>query len=169
MQALGHVYNPLRWKTKMRKESRQLTAYAVNCRLAFKETVAEPARKQLLEYTLTLWFLLGIPYPTVRIFWPFTLLVGIPTQWRINMTYIADLLITDSHRLMCISIIRSCFRFAGFSMPSTLESRFPFRRIHDTQSPEYSTYITNHDGAGKLISRIDRHELLREMVQHYFS
>lgn len=39
------------------------------------------------EYALALWFLLGILYPTVRTFWPFTLLVGIPKQWLMNMTY----------------------------------------------------------------------------------
>lgn len=49
--------------------------------------IARYAGKQLLEYALVLWFLLGILYPTVSIFWPFTLLGGIPVQWRINMTY----------------------------------------------------------------------------------
>lgn len=43
--------------------------------------------RRLLEYGLGLWFLLGILYPTVRTFWPFTLLTGIPVQWRMNMTY----------------------------------------------------------------------------------
>ena len=33
--------------------------------------------------------MLGILYPTVKIYWPFTLLVGIPTQWLMNMTYAA--------------------------------------------------------------------------------
>ncbi len=46
-----------------------------------------PTDKQLMQYALALWFLLGILYPTVRIFWPFTLLSGIPVQWRMNMTY----------------------------------------------------------------------------------
>lgn len=45
------------------------------------------ADRRLMNYTLALWFLLGILYPTVRTFWPFTLLSGIPVQWRMNMTY----------------------------------------------------------------------------------
>ena len=45
------------------------------------------ADQQLMKYALALWFLLGILYPTVRTFWPFTLLSGIPVQWRMNMTY----------------------------------------------------------------------------------
>jgi surface polysaccharide O-acyltransferase-like enzyme len=49
--------------------------------------VARYADKRLLEYALALWFLLGILYPTVRTFWPFTLLSGVPVQWRMNMTY----------------------------------------------------------------------------------
>lgn len=43
--------------------------------------------RRLLKYALVLWFLLGILYPTVRTFWPFTLLGGIPVQWRMNMAY----------------------------------------------------------------------------------
>ena len=45
--------------------------------------------RRLLEYALGLWFLLGILYPTVKGFWPFTLLTGIPVQWRLNMTWAA--------------------------------------------------------------------------------
>lgn len=41
----------------------------------------------LVRYTLVLWFIFGILYPTVLPFWPFTLLRGIPLQWEINMTY----------------------------------------------------------------------------------
>lgn len=41
----------------------------------------------MAAYILGLWALLGIVYPTVKDFWPFTLLVGIPLQWRMNMTY----------------------------------------------------------------------------------
>lgn len=55
--------------------------------LPITRLIARYAGKQLLGYALALWFLLGILYPTVRIFWPFTLLGGIPVQWRINMTY----------------------------------------------------------------------------------
>ena len=33
---------------------------------------------------------------------------------------------------------------------------------------EDPTYITNHNGARKVISRIDRETLLRDIVSHYF-
>ncbi len=42
-----------------------------------------------MRYALALWFALGILYPTLRTFWPFTLLSGIPLQWMLNMTYAA--------------------------------------------------------------------------------
>ena len=47
------------------------------------------ASQKELNYALTVWFLLGIVYPTVKPFWPFTLLTGIPVQWAMNMTYAA--------------------------------------------------------------------------------
>lgn len=50
---------------------------------------AEREDRRLLEYLLGLWFLLGILYPTVRDFWPVSLLSGIPVQWRMNMAYAA--------------------------------------------------------------------------------
>lgn len=34
---------------------------------------------------------------------------------------------------------------------------------------EDPTYITNHDGARQLIRKIDRDELLRDIVEDYFS
>lgn len=46
------------------------------------------SQKEVL-YFLCVWFLFGIVYPTVRGFWPFNLLSGIPLQWLINMTYAA--------------------------------------------------------------------------------
>lgn len=49
--------------------------------------IARYADERLLRYALALWFLLGILYPTVRVFWPFTLLNGVLVQWRMNMTY----------------------------------------------------------------------------------
>lgn len=61
-----------------------LLAYAA---LPVTRLIARYADKGLMEYALALWFLLGIVYPTVRTFWPFTLLSGIPVQWRMNMTY----------------------------------------------------------------------------------
>lgn len=45
------------------------------------------AKRRELEYALAVWFVLGILYPTVRSYWPFTLLGGIPQQWRLNMAY----------------------------------------------------------------------------------
>lgn len=53
--------------------------------LPLTRLVAE--RRHLTEYALALWFLLGILYPTVQNWWPFTLLRGIPRQYLMNMTY----------------------------------------------------------------------------------
>lgn len=55
--------------------------------LPITRLVAAHATVRQMGYLLGLWFLLGILYPTVKIYWPFTLLVGIPTQWLMNMTY----------------------------------------------------------------------------------
>lgn len=55
--------------------------------LPLTRLLAQHGDRKLLEYGLALWFLLGILYPTVRVFWPVTLLTGIPVQWRMNMTY----------------------------------------------------------------------------------
>jgi len=55
--------------------------------LPMTQLAAAHADRRQLEYLLGLWFLLGILYPTVKTFWPFTLLVGIPKQWLMNMTY----------------------------------------------------------------------------------
>ena len=55
--------------------------------LPVTQLVTAHADKRQLEYLLGLWFLLGILYPTVKTFWPFTLLEGIPKQWLMNMTY----------------------------------------------------------------------------------
>lgn len=49
--------------------------------------IAQHTDRRQLRYLLGLWFLLGIVYPTVRPFPPFTELAGIPTQWLMNMTY----------------------------------------------------------------------------------
>lgn len=45
--------------------------------------------KKQLEYTLALWFVVAILYPTIRPFWPFSLLTGISAQYMLNMTYAA--------------------------------------------------------------------------------
>lgn len=47
------------------------------------------ASRTELRYALILWFLLGIVYPTLRPYWPLSLLGGIPSQWMLNMTYAA--------------------------------------------------------------------------------
>lgn len=57
--------------------------------LPLTRLVTAQGDRALLRYLLALWFLLGIVYPTVKPFWPFTLLRGIPTQWLMNMTYAA--------------------------------------------------------------------------------
>lgn len=61
-----------------------LLAYAF---LPVVRVIVAHADRRTLEYALGLWFLLGIAYPTARTFWPFTLLGGVPVQWRMNMTY----------------------------------------------------------------------------------
>ena len=45
----------------------------------------------------------------------------------------------------------------------------PIEQIVGFIITEDPTYITNHNDARKLAARIDRHELLRDIVQHYFS
>ncbi len=40
-----------------------------------------------IDYFLLIWFLVGILYPTLRPYKPFSLLYGIPGQWLLNMTY----------------------------------------------------------------------------------
>lgn len=55
--------------------------------LPLTRLLARHGDQTLMRYALALWFALGIVYPTVKPFWPFTLLRGIPTQWLMNMTY----------------------------------------------------------------------------------
>ncbi len=49
--------------------------------------LTEHAGKGTLVWLLVLWALTGIIYPTVRPFWPFRLLDGVPAQWMMNMAY----------------------------------------------------------------------------------
>ncbi len=49
--------------------------------------LTEHAGKRTLVWLLALWALTGIVYPTVRPFWPFRLLDGVPAQWMMNMAY----------------------------------------------------------------------------------
>ena len=57
--------------------------------LPITKIITEHATKRQLEYSLVLWFALGIVFPTVYIYWPFTLLSDIPMQYKISMTYSA--------------------------------------------------------------------------------
>lgn len=45
------------------------------------------AARTELRYALSLWFVVGILYPTLAPYWPFTLLSGMPKQWLLNMTW----------------------------------------------------------------------------------
>lgn len=57
--------------------------------LPITRLVVAHASKHNLQYLLGIWFVFGIVYPTLRGFWPFTLLTGIPVQWLMNKTYAA--------------------------------------------------------------------------------
>lgn len=49
--------------------------------------LTEHAGRGTLLWLLVLWALTGIVYPTVRPFWPFRLLDGVPAQWMMNMAW----------------------------------------------------------------------------------
>ena len=49
--------------------------------------VTEHAGRGTLVWLLALWALTGVVYPTVKPFWPFSLLGGIPAQWMMNMAW----------------------------------------------------------------------------------
>ena len=66
-----------------------------------------------LRYLLIVWFAFGILYPTVKGFWPFTLLSGIPTQWAINMTYAAIGYAILGHYMTQYPIRRSLLLISG--------------------------------------------------------
>lgn len=55
--------------------------------LPITRAFVKSASRKELRYALIVWFLLGIAYPTLKPFWPLTLISGIPSQWMINMTY----------------------------------------------------------------------------------
>lgn len=55
--------------------------------LPITRVFVQHASKKELRYGLLLWFLTGILYPTLKPFWPFRLLGGIPAQWLLNMAY----------------------------------------------------------------------------------
>lgn len=55
--------------------------------LPITRAFVKAADEKLMKYALALWFVLGILFPTVKVFWPFSLLVGIPLQWMLNLTY----------------------------------------------------------------------------------
>lgn len=45
--------------------------------------------KESLKYSLIVWYILGIIYPTIQYFYPINLLTGMALQWKINMAYSA--------------------------------------------------------------------------------
>lgn len=45
------------------------------------------ASRKEIRYILILWFITGILFPILYNFWPFTLLGGIPLQWKMNMAW----------------------------------------------------------------------------------
>lgn len=47
----------------------------------------EKSDKKLLEYSLSIWMVLAVIYPTLRFFKPFSLLSGMTGQWVINLTF----------------------------------------------------------------------------------
>lgn len=47
------------------------------------------ASEKEMNYFLLAWFALGILYPTLRPYWPLSLIQGFPTQWAMNMSYAA--------------------------------------------------------------------------------
>ncbi|MDR2939220.1 MAG: acyltransferase family protein [Clostridiales bacterium] len=49
--------------------------------------ITNNATKGQLRYILAFWFVFAVLYPTVKPFWPFTLITGMPNQWMLNMTY----------------------------------------------------------------------------------
>lgn len=51
--------------------------------------IVREGNETILRYLLGLLFVFGILAPTVKPYWPFTLVEGIPTQWIMNMTYAA--------------------------------------------------------------------------------
>lgn len=57
--------------------------------LPLTRIIIRSASKAELQYILVIWFILGIVYPRLRLYYPFNLLSGIPVQYSINMTYSA--------------------------------------------------------------------------------
>ena len=55
--------------------------------LPLTRIVVRHATEKELRYALILWFAVGILYPTVSAYRPFSLLYGIPLQWMMNMSY----------------------------------------------------------------------------------
>lgn len=47
------------------------------------------AGDRLLDYALALWFALGIVWPSLLPWWPFSLIDGFPLQYQLNMSYAA--------------------------------------------------------------------------------
>ncbi|MBR5113898.1 MAG: acyltransferase family protein [Oscillospiraceae bacterium] len=55
--------------------------------LPILRVLTKHASRGTMIYLLVLWALTGIIYPTLRPFWPFSLLEGVPAQWLMNMAW----------------------------------------------------------------------------------
>ncbi len=51
--------------------------------------IAVHATRREILYALAVWFVFGIVYPSVIVFWPFRLLGGVANLWILNMIYAA--------------------------------------------------------------------------------
>ena len=61
----------------------------------------EKADKKLLDYSLLVWIILAVVYPTLRNFKPFSLLSGMTGQWAINLTFSSIGYGVLGHYLIC--------------------------------------------------------------------
>ncbi|MBQ3527588.1 MAG: acyltransferase family protein [Clostridia bacterium] len=61
-----------------------LLIYAI---LPIISLICKNADKRTLQYALVIWFALGVLLPTLTAFWPFSMLSGIPHQWKLNLVY----------------------------------------------------------------------------------
>lgn len=87
--ALRHLAKELllfRHKTHLYYMHIILLVYA--CLPVTRLFIKTATRRQVL-YFLALWLALGILHPTLRPWWPFSLLSGIPVQWGMNLTWCA--------------------------------------------------------------------------------
>ncbi len=55
--------------------------------LPLSRIVTRFSKKSELRYILAVWFVLGVLYPFLRLYSPFSMLGGIPAQYALNLTY----------------------------------------------------------------------------------